>query len=765
VVDNYGCTDSISKPAAIVVADPKAIFYSPDTASCTGRPVSFVNTSTGTGLQYQWDFGDDLHSTDANPIHQYSATGNYIVSLFVTDQYGCKDSASSKKMYIDISVPKARFAVSDSFTSCPPLQVKFSDSSLSYTSLKWDFGDGNRSELENPAHYYTYPGTYFARLIVTGPGGCMDSASKRIDVRGPKGSFSYAPLKGCNPFTVNFNATTLDRISFTWDFSDGTTIATTDSIISHTYTAAGDFVPKMILQDASGCSVPIVGPDTIRVVDVAANFGLDQFKLCDSGRVNLHDSTISNDLITNWLWDFGNGLFATGQHPSFSYSTPGVYHIKLTVTTETGCKDSLLLNDPVTVFQGPRINILGDTAACALSPIDFTGKVISGDSGSLSWQWNLGNGNNFQAEDPPAQTYSSPGPYLISSSATDEHGCKDTVTKSVNIFPIPNTVAQPDTLICVGSSVSLHATGANAYLWNALPGLSCTNCDAPVVTAADNGVYTVTGTNQYGCSSKDSVFVRVQKPLPLQVGPNDSLCLGGSVRLIASGNQVYSWSPSTGLDNPNVAAPRANPSVSTVYTVIARDSANCFSDTGSISITVFPIPTVEAGPDQTIDVGADAQLHGTGSSDIVSWNWSPSLGLGCMDCPDPRAAPKQTTKYTVQVKNEGNCVSTDFLTIYVICNQGNLFIPNAFSPNGDGMNDRFYPRGKGVFLIRSLRVFDRWGEMVFEKLNFNANDASAGWDGTFKGKLLTPDVYVYTCEIVCENNEILSYKGDVTLLR
>jgi gliding motility-associated-like protein len=237
------------------------------------------------------------------------------------------------------------------------------------------------------------------------------------------------------------------------------------------------------------------------------------------------------------------------------------------------------------------------------------------------------------------------------------------------------------------------------------------------------------------------------------------------VRLIASGNQVYSWSPSTGLDNPNVAAPRASPTVSTVYTVVARDSANCFSDTGSISITVFPIPTVEAGPDQTIDVGADAQLHATGSSDIVSWNWSPSLGLSCMDCPDPRAAPKQTTKYTVQVRNEGNCVSTDFLTIYVICNQGNLFIPNAFSPNGDGMNDRFYPRGKGVFLIRSLRVFDRWGEMVFEKLNFNANDASAGWDGTFKGKLLTPDVYVYTCEIVCENNEILSYKGDVTLLR
>ena len=119
----------------------------------------------------------------------------------------------------------------------------------------------------------------------------------------------------------------------------------------------------------------------------------------------------------------------------------------------------------------------------------------------------------------------------------------------------------------------------------------------------------------------------------------------------------------------------------------------------------------------------------------------------------------------MQVKNEGGCKAQDQVTVNVICNNGNLFIPNTFSPNGDGVNDRFYPSGKGINMIRNMRVFNRWGEVVFERMSFSANDASAGWDGLFKGQVLPPDVYVYTCEVLCQNNELLSFKGDVTLLR
>jgi gliding motility-associated-like protein len=105
------------------------------------------------------------------------------------------------------------------------------------------------------------------------------------------------------------------------------------------------------------------------------------------------------------------------------------------------------------------------------------------------------------------------------------------------------------------------------------------------------------------------------------------------------------------------------------------------------------------------------------------------------------------------------------VTVNVICNNGNLFVPNAFSPNGDGVNDRFYPGGTGINRIKSLRVFNRWGEIVFEKADFSANDAAYGWDGKYKGILLAPDVYIWSSEVICENNEVLSFKGDVSLLR
>jgi gliding motility-associated-like protein len=119
----------------------------------------------------------------------------------------------------------------------------------------------------------------------------------------------------------------------------------------------------------------------------------------------------------------------------------------------------------------------------------------------------------------------------------------------------------------------------------------------------------------------------------------------------------------------------------------------------------------------------------------------------------------------VEVANEGGCRARDRVTIYVLCNNANVFVPNTFSPNGDGMNDMFYPRGTGVFQVKMLRVFNRWGDVVFEKSNVRANDMSTGWDGTFKGQKLSPDVFVYTLTVVCDNNTQLIYKGNIALVR
>ena len=101
----------------------------------------------------------------------------------------------------------------------------------------------------------------------------------------------------------------------------------------------------------------------------------------------------------------------------------------------------------------------------------------------------------------------------------------------------------------------------------------------------------------------------------------------------------------------------------------------------------------------------------------------------------------------------------------VVCGDKNLFLPNTFSPNGDGSNERFYPRGGGLFQVKYLRIFNRWGEQIFEKTNFAGNQSSEGWDGTYKGKPAASDVYVYIIEIVCSNSESFQYKGNIMLLR
>jgi gliding motility-associated-like protein len=245
----------------------------------------------------------------------------------------------------------------------------------------------------------------------------------------------------------------------------------------------------------------------------------------------------------------------------------------------------------------------------------------------------------------------------------------------------------------------------------------------------------------------------------------DTICVGGVVLLSAAGADRYTWYPSTGLDNPTSARTKAKPAVTTEYRVIGRDSDNCFADTATILIKVNPLPAVEATSDVTASAGTAVQLKTKSSDDVKAWQWVPSQGLDCATCPQPMATPRSTTKYSVWVKNEGGCQASDDVTVSVVCNGGNLFIPNTFSPNGDGSNERFYPRGTGIHLIKSLRVFNRWGEVVFERLNFNANDAASGWDGTYKGAKLSPDVYIYSCEVICINNEVIPFKGDITLLR
>ncbi len=764
VTDSKGCVDSLVQPNVIIISKPVADFSSADTVSCPTKPVAFINASTGPGLNYTWHFGDGATSTATNPTHSYAADGLYTVKLFITDQYGCSDSLIYPD-YIKIASPHAHFTVSDSVGTCPPLFVSFTNTSQNFTAVTWDFGDGTSTQTDNPTHFYTLPGTYYAKLTVTSIGGCTDTIKKKIVLRGPQGNFTYGPINGCKPLTVHYVATSRDRLSFIWDFNDGTTNSTTDSVLNYTYTTPGIYVPKMILVDPNGCVVPITGPDTIVVNGVNTNFSFINNTFCDAAAISFTDSSRSNDVITNYKWDFGDGNTSTTQNPTHYYSSPGLYYPQLIVTTQSGCADTMKHPAPVKIVASPQVGITSTANGCVPLNVTYGSQLLVTDTSAITWSWNFGNGNIADISNPPMQVYNTAGAYTAILIATNSSGCKDTVKKIIDAYAVPTIDAGLDTMVCKGNTMALKASGAVSYTWSPATFLSCTNCASPVAKPDIATRYVVKGTTAHGCSNTDSVMVKVKQPFSMLNSAGDTLCQGSAVRLFASGAYSYTWSPSTGLSSTTAATPLASPKNTTTYKVIGTDDKSCFKDTGYVTVKVYPVPTVEAGNDKTINVGQTTDLMPTISADVNNVIWTPAESIVQRNYPGVTVKPRETTEYTIEARNTGGCKTRDHVTVFVICNGANVFIPNTFSPNGDGVNDIFYPRGTGLFSIKTLRIFNRWGEVVYEKNGFMPNDASAGWNGTVKGMKQTPDVFVYTVDILCDNSSVLTLKGNVALIQ
>ncbi|MBS1934915.1 MAG: gliding motility-associated C-terminal domain-containing protein, partial [Bacteroidetes bacterium] len=163
--------------------------------------------------------------------------------------------------------------------------------------------------------------------------------------------------------------------------------------------------------------------------------------------------------------------------------------------------------------------------------------------------------------------------------------------------------------------------------------------------------------------------------------------------------------------------------------------------------------------------GSTVQLSATGSSDVVAWNCMPPDYLSCSDCSSPVSTPRSDMVYVVTGKTQYGCEASDTLIIKLVCAQDRVYIPDAFSPNSDGKNDVFYIKGRGIRIIKSIAIYSRWGEKVFEKNNIAIDDRSSAWDGYFKGSPLPAGTYVYMAELICDTGEPFMLKGTVILVR
>ncbi|MFN2457412.1 MAG: PKD domain-containing protein [Chitinophagaceae bacterium] len=607
VKDAAGCVDSFENANFVKVSYLKANWYS-ERLTCPNSPIGFVNQTVGSGINTLWDFGDGITTNVISPEHTYSDTGLYSVTLKISNEIGCIDSLTRK---IAVGRPVASFTVNNVVSFCTPFQAVFKNTSKFINSSFWHLGAGTSMQA-HPINYYAQKGVYDVKLVVTSPGGCKDSATSVITVKGIEDAqLNYNPLNGCNPLTVDLNAFTKMNGRFIWDLGDGNIVDTSNNAITHRYTDIGKFVPKVILQELTGCLIPLTGIDTIRIRGAKANFTINNQFFCDSGSIVTVDSTTFNEPVTGYNWDFGDGNTSTTQNPIHKYVTPGIYTITLAVKTVSGCIDTMRLNEPVKIVASPLINISGDSVICVNERMRQAGVFERPDSSAVKWLWQFPNGNKAFIQYPANQQYNNSGSFIVTAIATNSSGCTDTMLKNILVNPIP-TVTMP-----------------------------------PVIT--------------------------------MQAG--------------------------------------------------------------------FPvvIPAIY-------------------TSNVVGYNWAPSATLNCINCPQPIASPKFDTKYTVSFIDSNGCRNTGEVQIVIMCKNSNVFIPNTFSPNADGNNDIFYVRGQGLERVKSFRVFNRWGEVVFEKTNFRVNDAITGWDGRYRGKP-QPDVYVYQVEVYCDNGDIIRFEGNVALIQ
>ncbi len=776
--DRRGCGGSVS--VNVNVAKPIAAFTSSDIGLqiCPNIPINF--TSTTTGVSYMWNFGDGsgwISSPTATTSHIYSVGGTFTVKLAVTSDgsnpaipAGCHDTMTRTSYIVVAPIAISSTVLGETSTNCPPINMlAYAISTDIYSSTytySWNiYYPTAPSLLESVPGFllnrsYPYSGTYHAYAVVSNARGCRDSVLHVFTVGGPRGYISLNADSGCVP--VNITATYIDTStggvapasSYIWNVCPDGAITTPGPSVSINYTAVGTYCPPSVVIQSGSCIVQIPSFDSIRVYPNPVVSVPTPPVICFGSSTPLTASGADS-----YTWTPANGLSCTNcPNPIASPTVTTTY----TVTGKTihGCTASTT----VTVGVDPQLNlrIVGRDSIC----IGETDTLIAVGMPGASFTWN-GPGLSSPVGDTVYVNTTTTRTYTLV--GINSRGCSDTATFTVTVNPLPIITVSPDpAYVCAGGTTQLIANGAATYNWRPNLGLSCDNCPAPVTAITSNIIYTVTGTSQFGCKDSIPVPVRFYDRNVTFTRGDTTICYGDKAQIKAYGGIQYQWTPAGSLDNPTIFNPIASPTVTTIYTVYVKENP-CFDTTLNVTVTVIPIPALQLPASLEIIAGTSVQLYAnpTNGVTLTSWAWTPAdTTLTCTTCPRPIATPNVTTTYSVNASTIEGCTGSGAITIKVLCDQATqVFIPNTFTPNGDGLNDRFYLSGRGLTVIKHMAIYNRWGELVYEGNNIQPNNPGQGWDGTFRGEIVAPDVFMYVVEVECTAGELFKLKGDISIVR
>lgn len=469
-----------------------------------------------------------------------------------------------------------------------------------------------------------------------------------------------------------------------------------------------------------------------------------------------------------YLWNFGVAGSSTDTstqiEPVFTYPDTGTYTVTLIAYSSfnPGCADTT--TGTVTILPPYEADFSFSLDTCTNRyQFNDTSNTVSGTTST--WNWTFGDGSNAQQADP-AHTYLNPGTYNVILLTQSTRGCRDTVSQALQVRPLLQVSAQPETQVrcfgeCNGVAGSLTSNGnpPYQYLWN-----DPLNQNSALADSLCAGNYQLVVTDSKGC--RDTSQVNITQPAPLSITTFSSpdycggICGGQAGALPAGGNGGYTYSWNDPSQQSGAIAGSLCPGL---YTVNVSDSKGCtISDTVSV-FYLDSFPTVDAtAASQVLFLGQSTTLNAVTNGQGYTYTWTPTDWLSNPLLQAPSATPPRNILYTVTATDANGCTARDSVFIEVkdvLCREPEIFIPSAFSPNGDNRNDVFLVRGNTIESIY-LAVYDRWGELVFE-----TNSRDTGWDGLFRGREATPDVYVYYVTLTCVNKQRFEKKGNTTLIR